>query len=353
MIDDRVRLVTGGNEISGWQEVRITRGIERIPVDFAVTMTDPIPGIASLPVAMGDAQQIFIGDDLVCTGFVDRVSLSIGPGRHDIAVAGRGRCADLVDCSAVWQGGQWMNATLATIATELATPFSVQVVAPNTGEPFPQYNLQPGESPFSVIEKLARVRGQLAYEDEQGRLVIGQCGTGSAQGAIVQGSNVESATLAMSMDQRYSDYIVIPQGIQLMLDNTGGQPMQTYSVQDKQVTRYRPRYMIPEGGDALAQLAQTKCQWEANRRLARGYILSVTVDDWRDRAGVLWTPNTLVNVQIPAIKANDVQWLIGEVTYRLGRDGRHADLIIMPADGFKPEPVLYQPIAQDTALAVR
>ncbi|WP_422449499.1 phage baseplate assembly protein, partial [Thermoanaerobacterium sp. DL9XJH110] len=37
-------LTVGGRELSGWTEVRVTRGIERCPSDFQIGMTERFPG---------------------------------------------------------------------------------------------------------------------------------------------------------------------------------------------------------------------------------------------------------------------------------------------------------------------
>ena len=353
-MNDLVSLWTGGNRLTGWQQVRVTRGIERIPTDFELTMTDPIPGIAQEPFAIGDLHEVYIGDELVCTGYIDRVAPTIDHGKHDLSVNGRGKCADLVDCSAEWQGFLMQNMTIKQIAQNLAKPYGIQVVCDAPGDPIPMYVLQPGESPYSIINRWCQVRALLCYEDEQGNLVLSRGGT-AVTAPIVQGQKgLEKATLVKSMDQRYSDYVVIQQGIQLMQDQQGGQWADVYRVQDTQVTRHRLKYLLPENNDAGMKVSMAKAQWEANRRLARGYTLTVTMDSWRDSAGALWQPNTLVPLHIPALNLVDQRWLLGEVTYRLDMTGTHADLLIMPADAFQPEPVLNPVMAgqQDIANAV-
>ncbi|MGI4941937.1 MAG: phage baseplate assembly protein, partial [Janthinobacterium lividum] len=45
-IPDDVTITTGGKIIGGWQAVRITRGIERMPSDFDIALTELYPSAA-------------------------------------------------------------------------------------------------------------------------------------------------------------------------------------------------------------------------------------------------------------------------------------------------------------------
>jgi prophage tail gpP-like protein len=62
-------------------------------------------------------------------------------------------------------------------------------------------------------------------------------------------------------------------------------------------------------------------------------------DSWRDTANNLWAPNHTAPVDIPAVKVPNVSWVIGTVTYLKDERGRHANVLLMPANAFLPEPV--------------
>lgn len=74
MTDD-VTLTVNGSSISGWKSVRITRGMERIPADFDISMTERFPNTTSVVVMEGDPCIVKIGVDAVITGYVDRVTV--------------------------------------------------------------------------------------------------------------------------------------------------------------------------------------------------------------------------------------------------------------------------------------
>lgn len=340
------------NAISGWTDVRITRGIERMPSDFQISMSEVFPGIEQIIARPGMGCALDIGADRVVTGYVDRVVIGLGPQQHPITIVGRGRCQDLVDCSAVWQGGQFMNQTVFQIAQAVAAPFGIDVVCEEPGDPFPQVCMTPGETPFSLISRLCRVRGLLCYEDENGDLVLCRVGSDGAAGGLQQGINIESASLTMAMDQRFSDYTVIQQGAAFLSDALGNQSLDLYTVKDGQVPRFRPKYIPVENEDANQAVAMLRAQWEANRRLGRGYALSVTNDSWRDLDGDLWYPNTVVPLSVPTLKVDGQSWLIGEITYSAGMGGKRCELTIMPPQAFDIEPILYVPVPADVVQAL-
>lgn len=110
---------------------------------------------------------------------------------------------------------------------------------------------------------------------------------------------------------------------------------------DPMVTRYRPLLISAEMGDAGYQVAQQRAQWEVNRRFGRSQSVQVITDSWRDQGGKLWTPNTLAPISFPTLKVKTSnKLLIAETVFRLGNDGTHAEITLMPAEAFSPQPIV-------------
>ncbi len=166
---DDLSIIIGGHAISGWQEIRVTRGAERVPSSFDLSATERYPGqIDNVAIAPGSPCQVNIGTDLVLTGYVDRVLPSLSGSDHTIRVQGRSKLADIVDCSVTNSniaGMQKPVGDLVSFAAQICEPFGIDVVSlagatipvllPGGGGPVP-INIMLGETGYDVIERIAR-----------------------------------------------------------------------------------------------------------------------------------------------------------------------------------------------------
>lgn len=351
---DTLTLSIGGQKLTGWQEVSVTCGIEQVPSAFVLRVTERYPGAGQIDVKPFQSCTVTIGQDLVITGYVDRYSASLSAKQHQVTVSGRSLVEDLVDCSAILPNMQVSATSLSQLAQDLAKPFGIQVIEPD-GEPepitggdgsIPPFAIALGETPFEVIERVARWKRLLAYDNPQGQLVLAKLGTQAMASGVSQGVNVEAAEATFASDQRFSDYLPAlfsSEGL-YNLGQGGSAGNQFPPVKDSGVPRYRPRFVVSEQFMDGQYVAVARAQWEKARRYGRSQAVTVTVDSWRDSAGTLWTPNRLCPVDLPALKIVGQRWLIASVTYQLGLEGgTRALLVLMPPEAFQPEPNLVQP----------
>jgi prophage tail gpP-like protein len=349
---DDLTLTVGGQSISGWTSVRVTRGMERIPNDFDISMTERYPHVTDVTVSEGDPCTVTIGGDTVITGFVDRVSEQVDAHNHVLSIAGRGKCEDIVDCAAQFDSFQFQDVMTADIAALLCKPFAIEVKALSQGMLHPQVCMNVGESPYALIDRLCKVAQLLCYEDADGALVLAPLSDTEVAGGFALGVNVERASYTRDMSQRFSTYRVYLVGTALLAD-LGQQSLAEYTVNDQLVTRFRPTAFIAQTDDAGATVSNQHALWECNRRIGRGNVVTVTTSSWRDAAGALYEPNTLAALSLPQLKLIDGQkFIIGELTYRRDMNGSGCDLILMLPQAFQPEPILYLPLAADAAAAM-
>ncbi|MDW3683955.1 Mu P family protein [Cupriavidus sp. CV2] len=345
---DEALLVVGSQSraLKGWKQIRITRGIERLPSDFSISMTERFIDGQVVAVNPGDPFQLLLGGQVVMTGYVDTVTAQLDALSHTVGVAGRSKCSDLVDCAAEWPGMQIVNSNIQQIAKQLAIPYAgLGIECDVTDIPsVQQLNILLGETPFSILERVSRYSAVLVYDNPEGNLVITRVSDRVAAGGFAEGINVEGARSSYSMLDRFSEYMAVQQALDMFSDLSGGSLNTIIRIGDAGVGRRRQRVIVAENLSAIGiDVTFRRAVWEMNRRIARGAAISLTTDSWRDAAGALWEPNTLVHVTLPSIKVPDATLLIGEVTYRLDETGTHADLVLMPPDAFSPEPFQLQP----------
>jgi len=174
-------------------------------------------------------------------------------------------------------------------------------------------------------------------------------GSAKAASAIRHGVNVQSYSVLNSMAERFSAYTCTRSSLQIFSDVGAGSEIFD-TIPDPNFPRHRVLYVVAEGGigkDALT-LCRNRALWEAARRSGRGAAATATVTSWRDGAGKLWTPNTLVETHLPGLREPDPLLVIGSDTYRYDSDGGTvADLNLMPSRAFQREPLALIPVHAD------
>jgi prophage tail gpP-like protein len=174
---DEISIQVGNTKIVGWETVSITRSAEAFPNSFTLTAADPFPDDATratiFPTGPGETCQVFAGKDLLITGYVDRYGITIGGGRHDVTISGRGLCQDLADCSADLTspdivGGTISAANALELAQKLCNPYKITArsAVPDLGRLVNSFTVALDETPYEVIEKVARYAAYLVYEDQ-------------------------------------------------------------------------------------------------------------------------------------------------------------------------------------------
>ena len=347
--DDVSILVGSTVRISGWSALAITLSCEAVPNHFSLTAAEAYPYDPSRIIALpgkNEQVQIYIGNDLVITGWIDRYDVQTAATTHTVTISGRGLCQDIVDCSAdlinnpAVVGGQIRATDVVDLAKKLCTklPIQVAVIGDSVGPPLPRaFQVSAGETAYEIIERAAGYVGFLTYENEFGTLLFSTVGALSMASGFTEPGNIESATSMLSVDQRFSDYTVIWSTVDTTQDisNLG---FQRAHVTDATMTRYRPRIIVSAQMTADVQLATKRANWEMARRIGRSQAINVTVGHWRDIQGSLWRPNYLAPVTTIPHKLVNQQWIIGTVTFRKDDSGTHADLTLMPPDAFNPQP---------------
>lgn len=344
---DDLSIEVGGSSISGWQEIEVTLRAEGFPNSFDIAFSTKQPLTNSVVIAKaGDPCAVYLGGDLVISGYVDMDANGGDARGHMLRLVGRGKTQDLVDCSAEWPSGQLINGTALDIATKLAQPYGIDVRMGDGADPgpqVPQWALNYTDTGADIIQRIARAAGLLAYEDANGALVLGTVGTTRAASGAVLPGNVQAWSVENSMNGRYSEVVCCLLGLAALSDIPGSDFFDIE--EDPNVPRHRRLDIILEQvGQDPVEFTKKKAMWEVARRAGRSSVVHVTVDSWRDAEGTLWTPNTSVPVDVPGLRV-DKLLVLSEVTFRRSSEGgTTADLMLMPPSAFTPEPLSLLPI---------
>lgn len=347
MTNDELTLETDGVALQGWDRVSVTRSIERMPSSFSLGLLDYFPETNSRRrVRPGESCRVLLGDDCALTGYIDKWTPVLSPGRHEVRATGRSRCQDLVDCSAEWPSNVISNSDALGIAQRLAAPYGISVTTDAASlRAVPQFTLNWGESPQEIIDRVTRWSGLLYYDLPDGGLFLTRVGNRRAASGLEEGVNVEHAWYEESMDERYSDYTGVSMNFS-PIGEAGGAgydavTLATARDPDAASMRYRKRIVLVESTLVSRDMATDCINWEMNRRYGRSRALRVVTDSWRDSAGQLWEPNTLVPVSLPTLDVKPQDLLLAEVTYTRDEDGTHAEMLLMPPAAFAIQPYAF------------
>jgi prophage tail gpP-like protein len=379
-----VRLLVNGQEYGGWKSVRITAGIERQARDFDLEVTDRWPGQTYIPrrIQPGDPCQVYIGQDLVMTGYVDATPIRYDGKTVGVGIKGRSKTADLVDCcpipsgesTAVSGGGtwkdvigpdgkqpnvvkppaksanQWRNQKLEVIAAALAAPYGVRVLAEvDTGKAIPDHQVQVGETVFESIDRMMRLRHVLSTDNEKGDLVFIDVGsTGHAGTAIELGKNILTGNSPLDYKGVFSEYIVKGQragndeqyGSDVSEEEGSAEDDSNTTVTGETATatdaraKRRRILVIKQSGQADEGTCKDRAEYERAHRAAKALQTDYTINGWRQEDGNLWLPNLLVRVRDGLI-GFDTEMVIAEVSWILGKEGFRVEIKVGPPDGYR------------------
>src|SRR6202521_4193864 len=85
--DDDLVINTGVQLLGGWQQFRMTRGIEKMPSDVEIRLTERYPGqMGKSIVEPGAPCTVTLGGDLILTGFIDRYYPTIDAHDHQAMI---------------------------------------------------------------------------------------------------------------------------------------------------------------------------------------------------------------------------------------------------------------------------
>ncbi|RQQ64352.1 phage baseplate assembly protein [Burkholderia stagnalis] len=354
----RVLLTQDGLSLTGWKSVRITRSIEVATSSFDLTCSAD-SNTLKLVSKEGALIKVSIGDDVVLTGYVETIESIMTPRTHDIRISGRGKLADLIDCSCRIDKIN-ANTRLVDLCTAIAQPYSVKVIVADKATQqlldqlpvLPRQLVSITETAWEVIERYARYCGVLVYEGAAGELVVATAGAEQGDSGVALGDNIEAIACTKTTLGTFSTFNAVLSAYSMGADDEGVENLPVVTVIAKSTAgRLRPTYFISEQSATDRLFVEKRVNWMASRAYGRSRRVRTMVDNWRDADGVPWTPNINYPVSADAVGVPaGTMLLLAEVTYILNENGTHAELVFGPRQGFLPEPVALDTLPMDESI---
>ncbi len=337
---NNVELKVDGKIFSGWTSVTVNRSIETMAGYFDLgvnvqTSTD----LSSL--APGKPFTLSIDGQTVITGYTDGRRRQMGADSMKITIAGRDKTADLIDCAAIYKGGQWKKRTLEQIARDLCQPYGVAVrwelTDAESAAPFTSFTLDHSETVYEALGRAARARGVLITSNAAGDLVFTRADE-SHSDRLVLGENLLSVDFDEDYRDRFSEYTVKGHGRSngKVGDTVDARTIasQKGTATDSGITRYRPMIILADS-KIDAQSATARALREQRRRLAKSVTFEAQLDGWTRSNGQIWMPNILAEIDASKFAIQTGPLLVSKVVLTLDdREGVKTTLTLAPRDGF-------------------
>lgn len=335
-----VELKVDGKIFSGWTTVTVNRSIESMAGYFDLGVNVQVATDLS-GLAPGKPFTLSIDGRTVITGYTDGRRRQMSADSMKITITGRDKTADLIDCSAVYKGGQWKNQSLEQIARALAEPYGVAVrwelTDAESSAAFPSFTLDHSETVYEALGRAARARGVLITSNAAGELVFTRADDAHSD-SLVLGENLLSLDFNEDYRDRFSEYIVKGHG---RANGKVGDTVdaratasQKGSATDSEISRYRPMIILADS-KIDAQSATGRALREQRRRLAKSITFEAQVDGWTRAGGDIWMPNLLVDIDASKFAIQTQPLLVSKVVLSLDdREGIKTTLTLAPRDGF-------------------
>ena len=354
---------------------------------FTVGMTVTAPHMKPFIKAFhpGQACEVFIGDDLILTGYIDQTPISYSATSMQAQIIGHSKTIDLVECTVAKQGQtiqdltginnakwsvpkppvptgfqvvspiskvtalSWRNVKMFDIIAQLIAPYGVRLLVNNdvmsADKLFTYHNVGMEKKVLDAISELVKEHDLWVCDNEYGDLVISKPGAGQSVAALVLGQNVLSGSITHDASKLYTVSEIAgttagtPQKSGKDVTQFNGVAEMKKNIKDKiGLTRYRYSRAGNDHADSTKCAKQAKSEMEY--QTAQYFKASYTVQGWRqlpDVAGSpLWRVNNKVAVADPILYGNTTQsdLTISKVEYVLDNNGGMiTNLDVVPVQG--------------------
>ena len=163
-------------------------------------------GWGQFKIAPGNAAAVSLAGKPVINGKVSIRQVSYNAQQHGVQIVIVSPAQAAVKSEIQVKPGQFKNHTLQQIGNSLLQPHGLSFRFPNgtppgADKPFPKVNLGVGQSVFSFLESLARMRNVYLRDDKDGNIVATRA-TGSESNAatLTEGRNIKAASAVLRDD---------------------------------------------------------------------------------------------------------------------------------------------------------
>jgi prophage tail gpP-like protein len=288
---EQIRVEVGGETFTSWESVKIRAAFDEACRSFSLKAANELgPAETHATFALGVELKIFANGDLLLDGYVDRRCPKLSEDETGITISGRSKSCDLVDCSAVHDGGDFDNMTPLEIGNAIAAGIAARFESDQVLEPVETYHLAQGKTIFTVVEELCRDQNKTLTGTAAGNVLITKAGTSRHAGGLYEGGNIIEAEADHNASNRHSKYIVRGQ----VATGHGAEALEIEATAaDARVRRFRPLIIVQKESTSKKR-AKGRAATRRDRAAGNALGSDVTVQGFRDENGAVFEPGRLI-----------------------------------------------------------
>lgn len=318
-----------------WEQIEVTRSSDDYTDHAMLQVAEFSTGaesFAALKLKPGDPAQVMLAGQLVLDGFVYLRQAAYDARSHGVQIGICSKVNGAVVSTVDAEPGQYINQNLQQIASsvfgKIGIGFRIEGSPPGADMPFPRISEQVGETRFSFIERISRLRNIHLMDD--GGNVVGYRGpNGSANAQLQEGRNILAGRLLLRNNDHADPFVIVAQ-------QPGENGADVSATAQSPPAINRPHKFAAEdvADKATAVMrANHEVDWD-QLQLVDG---TITVPGWLMDGGGLWFFEVRKTVSLFSpmlIPENSSIFLIKAVTHRQSsQDGTTTDIHICDKDG--------------------
>lgn len=360
-----ITIKVNGQTYSFWDSADIVSEALNICRAFTVGMTVKAPGMATFVDTFkpGQSCEVFIGNDLVCTGYIDQTPVNYTATSMQAQIIGHSKTIDLVECTVAPQGesikaltgmnsARWSvpkppvpdgytlipspasvtaltwrgSIKLYSLIAQLIAPYGIRLLVNDSAlsidTVLDKHDIDIEKTVLQAISEQVKERDLWITDNEYGDLVISTLGSGLSIGSLELGGNVLSGSITRNASKLFtvSDVAATKASTKTVSGSDASQipgraVMTAKGKSISGLTRFRYKRVKNDHADKAKADKQSKSEMEYE--LGQFLKASYSVQGWRQLPDVPGSPLWKVNSVVP-VKDN--------VLY--GTDGPDAEMVI-------------------------
>jgi prophage tail gpP-like protein len=302
-------LVGGGAYYTDWESVFVqNRWVDAWHTfRFTAAERDRPTGtlMQDLHLKPGDECAIYLGGELAISGVILVRQTSYDANSHGVMLQGTGRTWYAARASILDKDGNFDKMSFEQAAKRVIAPLGVnaKVVGTLDATPFEKLQLQPGETLWAFLERIARPRGIVMGSDHLGNFLLIGDHQKSPGDWLIEGQNILRCQATQSVEAMFSDYVV--RGSTAGGDGKyGRQASEQEALVKGTAKRYSPQLTPAEQPvwnlAEVAARANNEMVWHEGTEIR----VSVTVQGWFRPSGGIWRTGEQVVLVSPMALLN-------------------------------------------------